>query len=208
MCLPSQAVSPLLRDIPATKLGRGVDEAGHPNHGNGVDVLIANMNIHGAYALNSKRGGHETKINKKGRLVGAGVLFMNPDESCNDVDISVNAVNHYFILLRCLSQHSLRVREQFSAWEHPEDAATVVFACCHTLTKEDRQHLLYKPHHVRAEIEACTQMIEVLREGQLETIHFPVPRACMAQMDSPFVRDFLEELEEGLVLGWNVDMKK
>ena len=180
----AKTVCALKKDFPANSIGR------KSNHKNGISILIANMNMHAVEKLSERRGftldEKKTKIpmtqlDEQQALIGAPVLFQRSG------DTTVNSISDYYILLSCLSEHDAEVRKMFAQWEQPDQFVLFNRRRSSSSSAGGDVFGLYTAEHVRAEIAGVIRQIEIQRDGQLETVYFPVPRTCAEQLESRFV---------------------
>ena len=94
-----------------------------------------------------------------------------------------------------MSQKKPEVQQQVLRWKQPEHSllfnrrrSSSCSSSAGSAQAGPDQTALYTAEHVRAEIAGVVRQIEIQREGQLETIFFPVPETCAEQFDSRFVR--------------------
>ena len=178
-----KTVCALKKDLPANSIGR------KSNHKNGISILVANMNMHAVETLSERRGFTldernlkipMTQLDEQQKLLSA-VLFQQSG------DTTVNSISDYYILLSCLSEHDAEVRKMCAQWEQPDQ--TVLFNRRGSSSSSAGGDVfgLYTAEHVRAEIAGVVRQIEIQRDGQLETVYFPVPRTCAEQLESRFV---------------------
>ena len=166
---------------------------GHPlgAHTNGIDVLMANMNLHGAHSLHARRRKRQTRVGEDSTAIA-----QTADEKRSIP---------YYILLQNLSLKHEAVRKQFEKWKPPKDnvmfarrASFIRRASSVSLSGSDPA-TVHKAEDVLADTAGAVQQIEVVnKDGALETIFFEVPASCAQQEHSPYVRMFLDKMENDL----------
>ena len=175
------------------------------NVGDGINVLIANMNHHARQELmriTSKKDKLSISAKSKVAKDREGEVEATTEPILLDSN-NANTINSYYILLQTLADKEkeqrasddvsvrtvaadIRLWEPTSATRGDSTAATKA----HESTEEDGKGPDFTPQRVLSEVRGVVKKIEIVRDGKSELVYFPVPKECVSQLHDGFVVDW------------------
>eukprot|EP01047_Picozoa_sp_COSAG01_P005231 COSAG01_NODE_177_length_22954_cov_28.699554_13_plen_2463_part_00 len=169
--------------------------------GDGLTVLVANMNLHADQELEIMRSSISRTTRKKNEeytssedgweTIADPVLFESR-QTASHAFSRVDNIVQYYILLQTLADKggtaTNDATEALTQWTRPEPDSLLTLS-------DNRKTKPFQPHEVLAEIRGVVRQIEILREGNLEVVYFPVPKTCIDQLSERFVIEFRQDFE-------------
>lgn len=180
--------------------------------GDGIKVLIANMNHHAVLELTavskethklsmSKKGDRPVPKNRQGEVEATTEPILLHSKNAN-------TINSYYILLQTLADKENQSRDgdekadgQFVAkdirdWEPDQvDMAKFNFK---SKKEGDKKTEHFSPHRVLSEVRGIVKKIEIVRDNVSELVYFPVPKECVNQLSDGFVVGWRDEFYKNL----------